>query len=138
MDLVAVGALVQKPLTALIALPDANVRKGRDLDGKRVGTAGIPYQDAYLDPILRVEGVDPDHVKTSNVGFNLVPAMLSGRVDATLGAFWNYEGVDLRRRGRKPVIMRMEDLGVPEYSEMVFVARRRDLTRLGPAGLDAG
>ena len=28
---------------------------------------------------------------------NLVPAMLSRKVDATLGAFWNYEGVELRR-----------------------------------------
>ena len=53
--------------------------------------------------------------------------MLSGKVDATLGAFWNYEGVDLERRGRDPVIQRMEELGVPTYAELVFVARRRDL-----------
>ena len=53
--------------------------------------------------------------------------MLSRDVDATLGAFWNYEGTDLRRRGRKPKIMRMEKLGVPIYNELVFVARRKDL-----------
>ena len=66
-------------------------------------------------------------MKETNVGFNLVPAMLSGKVDATLGAFWNYEGTDLARRGRDPVIQRMEKLGVPTYAELVFVARRRDL-----------
>ena len=53
--------------------------------------------------------------------------MISASVDATLGAFWNYEGVDLQRRGRKPVILRMEQLGVPTYDELVFVARRADL-----------
>jgi putative hydroxymethylpyrimidine transport system substrate-binding protein len=53
--------------------------------------------------------------------------MLSGKVDATLGAFWNYEGTDLERRGKDPVIQRMEQLGVPTYSELVFVVRRRDL-----------
>ena len=53
--------------------------------------------------------------------------MLSGKVDATLGAFWNYEGIDLERRDRDPVILRMERLGVPTYDELVFVARRRDL-----------
>ena len=53
--------------------------------------------------------------------------MLSGKVDATLGAFWNYEGTDLQRRGRDPVIQRMEKLGVPTYDELVFVVRRRDL-----------
>jgi putative hydroxymethylpyrimidine transport system substrate-binding protein len=126
-DLVAVGALVQKPLTSLMAVGKNAVKTPAALAGKRVGTAGLPYQSAYLETILRTAGVDPGSVKETNVGFNLVPAMLSGRVDATLGAFWNYEGVDLERRGKDPVIRRMEDLGVPTYSELVFVVRRRDL-----------
>jgi putative hydroxymethylpyrimidine transport system substrate-binding protein len=126
-QLVAVGALVQKPLTSLMAVGKARVRTPQDLRGKRVGTAGIPYQSAYLKTILETAGVDAGSVKETNVGFNLVPAMLSGKVDATLGAFWNVEGVDLQRRGKDPVIQRMEKLGVPTYSELVFVARRRDL-----------
>ena len=126
-ELVAVGALVQKPLTSLMAVGKAGVRTPQDLRGKRVGTAGIPYQSAYLKTILETAGVDPGSVRETNVGFNLVPAMLSGKVDATLGAFWNYEGTDLERRGRDPVIQRMERLGVPTYNELVFVARRRDL-----------
>jgi putative hydroxymethylpyrimidine transport system substrate-binding protein len=130
-DLVAVGALVQKPLTSLMALPKARVRTARDLRGKRVGTAGIPYQSAYLKTILDRAGVDPSSVRETNVGFNLVPAMRSGRVDATLGAFWNYEGTQLRRQGDRPVILRMEDLGVPTYAELVFVARRKDLDEAG-------
>jgi len=126
-ELVAVGALVQKPLTSLMALGKAKVRTPADLRGKRVGTSGIPYQSAYLRTILEEAGVDPGSVKETNVGFNLVPAMLSGKVDATLGAFWNVEGVDLERRGKDPVIQRMEQLGVPTYNELVFVARRGDL-----------
>jgi putative hydroxymethylpyrimidine transport system substrate-binding protein len=125
--LVSVGALVQKPLTSLMAVGKAGIRTPQDLQGKRVGTAGIPYPSAYLETILDTAGVDPGSVKETNVGFNLVPAMISGKVDATLGAFWNYEGVDLKRRGRDPVIQRMEKLGVPTYAELVFVARRRDL-----------
>ena len=126
-DLVSVGALVQKPLTSLMAIGKAGVRTPQDLRGKRVGTAGIPYQSAYLKTILETAGVDPGSVKEINVGFNLVPAMLSGKVDATLGAFWNYEGTDLARRGRDPVVLRMERLGVPTYEELVFVVRRRGL-----------
>jgi putative hydroxymethylpyrimidine transport system substrate-binding protein len=126
-ELVSVGALVQKPLTSLMAIGKAKIKTPADLRGKRVGTAGIPYQSAYLETILETAGVDPGSVKETNVGFNLVPAMLSGKVDATLGAFWNYEGTDLQRRGKDPVIQRMEQLGVPTYSELVFVVRRRDL-----------
>ena len=61
--------------------------------------------------------------------------MLSKKVDATLGAFWNYEGVDLARRGRKPVILRMEKLGVPTYNELILVARRESLDAAGSSRL---
>jgi putative hydroxymethylpyrimidine transport system substrate-binding protein len=135
-DLVSVGALVQTPLTSIISLAGEDaIRRAQDLQGTRVGTAGIPYQSAYLETILREAGVDPGSVKETNVGFNLTPAMISGRVDATLGSFWNYEGVDLERRGRNPVILRMEDVGVPTYNELIFVARRRDLDEEGASRL---
>jgi putative hydroxymethylpyrimidine transport system substrate-binding protein len=131
--LVAVGALVNEPLTSLMALPSAGVRSPKDLAGKRVGTAGIPYQSAYLKTILAKSGVSG--VKETNVGFNLVPAMVSKKVDATLGAFWNVEGVDLQRRGAKPVIMKMPDLGVPTYDELILVARHKDLNAAGASRL---
>jgi putative hydroxymethylpyrimidine transport system substrate-binding protein len=132
-DLVSVGALMQKPLTTLMSLRD--IERPQDLVGKRVGTAGLPYQSAYLQTILRNAGVDPETVKETNVGFNLVPAMLSDKVDATLGAFWNYEGEDLQRRGRHPKILRMERFGVPTYDELVLVARRKDLDEKGASKL---
>ena len=66
-------------------------------------------------------------MKEVNVGFNLVSAMISKKVDATIGAFWNVEGVALQRAGRKPHILRMETLGVPTYNELVVAARQRDL-----------
>jgi putative hydroxymethylpyrimidine transport system substrate-binding protein len=134
-NLVSVGALVQTPLTSVIALPGSGVRTAADLAGKRVGTSGIPYQSAYLQAILEKAGVDPATVKETNVGFNLTPAMLSKKVDATLGSFWNYEGVDLERRKRNPVILRMEKLGVPTYNELIFVARREALDEAGASRL---
>jgi putative hydroxymethylpyrimidine transport system substrate-binding protein len=130
-ELVSVAALVQKPLTSVMAVAGSGVRTVKDLAGKRVGTAGIPYQSAYLKTILARAGVDPSSVKETNVGFKLVPSMLSGGVDATLGAFWNYEGTDLERRRRRPTILRMESLGVPTYAELVLVARRKDLNEQG-------
>ncbi|HEV3283543.1 MAG TPA: ABC transporter substrate-binding protein, partial [Solirubrobacteraceae bacterium] len=57
------------------------------------------------------------------VGFNLVPAMLSGKVDATLGGFWNYEGVQLELQRRRPVVIPVDRAGVPTYDELVIVVR---------------
>lgn len=126
-NLVGVGALVQKPLTTLMAIKGSNVTSVADLRGKTVGTAGLAYQSAYLKTLLARANVPASSVKEVNVGFNLVPAMLSKKVDATLGAYWNYEGVDLRQRGKQPTILRMERLGVPTYNELVFAARRTSL-----------
>ena len=125
-QIVAIGALVQEPLTSIISIGKDPIRRARDLAGKRIGTAGIPYQDAYLKAILDRAGVPEDDVSKVDVGFGLTPAMLSGRVDATLGSFWNYEGVELARRHRDPTILRVERLGVPTYNELVIVARHED------------
>jgi putative hydroxymethylpyrimidine transport system substrate-binding protein len=115
----AVGALVQAPLTSIISLPSAGIRRPEDLDGKVVGTAGIDYQSAYLDAIAKRAGAD---VEERNVGFNLTGSLLAKKVDAILGGFWNYEGTDLRLRGKDPQIIRIEQAGVPTYDELVLVA----------------
>jgi putative hydroxymethylpyrimidine transport system substrate-binding protein len=125
---VSVGAIAQRPLTSIMALGSKNIRSPSDLSGKTVGTAGIPYQSAYLKTIEQRAGVSPGSVKEVDVGFNLVPAMLSGKADATLGAFWNIEGVQLARSGKHPSIIRMDQAGVPTYNELVLVARQSDVT----------
>jgi putative hydroxymethylpyrimidine transport system substrate-binding protein len=126
---VSVAALVQKPLTAIISLPKAKISKPADLKGKTVGTAGIDYQDAYLRTILSGAGVDPSSVKVRNVGFGFSPALITGKIDAALGAFWNYEGQELKLRGKRPRIIRIEDAGVPTYNELVLVANESALGR---------
>jgi putative hydroxymethylpyrimidine transport system substrate-binding protein len=126
---VSVGALVRAPLTSIISLPRAKIRKPEDLEGKTVGTAGIDYQHAYLQTILEQAGVDPDSVKERNVGFNLTPALITRKVDAILGGFWNYEGTQLRQKRRDPRIIRVEDAGVPTYDELVLVANADALDR---------
>jgi putative hydroxymethylpyrimidine transport system substrate-binding protein len=126
-DVVAVGALVQKPLTALMSLGEKAITDPAQLAGKTVGTAGIPYQSAYLDTILAKAGVDKSSVKEVNVGFKLTQAMIAKKVDATIGAFWNVEGIQLDQAGRKPQIVRMEDVGVPTYDELVLAAARKRL-----------
>jgi putative hydroxymethylpyrimidine transport system substrate-binding protein len=121
--LVSVGALVQRPLTSIIALPGRKVSRVADLAGKRVGTAGIAYQTAELQTALAHAHVDPATVRLVNVGFDLVPAMLSRQVDATLGGFWNYEAIQLRLKHKRPVVIPVDQAGVPSYDELVLVVR---------------
>jgi len=130
--LVSIGALVQKPLTSIVSLGSKPIRTPTDLQDAKVGTAGIPYQDAYLKTILQRASVAPARVKSINVGFNLVPALVSKRVDAVLGMFWNVEGVELARSKRDPQILRVDQIGVPTYNELIVVAREQDVRSRGP------
>jgi putative hydroxymethylpyrimidine transport system substrate-binding protein len=131
LKLVSIGALVQRPLTSIIALPGRHVGRVADLAGKRVGTAGIAYQRAELQTALTSAGVRPRAVREINVGFNLIPAMLSKQVDATLGGFWNYEGVQLRLAHKHPLVIPVDRAGVPRYDELVLVVREGEARTRG-------
>jgi putative hydroxymethylpyrimidine transport system substrate-binding protein len=125
--LVAIGAIVQRPLTSIVSLGSKHISTPAQLRGKRVGDAGIPYQHAYLTTILQRAGVPAGSVNEVNVGDNLVPAMLSGRVDATIGAYWNYEAIQLRQAGKRPNVIHVENAGVPDYDELVLVTREDEI-----------
>ncbi len=131
LKLVSIGALVQRPLTSIIALPSAHVHSIADLSGKRVGTAGIPYQAAELRTALQSAGVSPSKVTEVNVGFNLVQSMLAGRVAATLGGFWNYEAIQLELMHKHPLVIPIDKAGVPSYDELVLVVREDEARHRG-------
>ncbi len=127
--LVSVAAVVQQPLTSIVSVGSQHIKSIKQLRGKTVGYAGIPYQQAYLDTILADAHVPVRSVKLVNVGSNLVPAMLSGRVNAVIGAYWNYEAIQLQQLGKHPNVIKVNDVGVPTYNELVLVVRRGELSR---------
>jgi putative hydroxymethylpyrimidine transport system substrate-binding protein len=131
LDVVAVAALVNQPLTSLIWLKSSGIKGVTDLKGKTVSYAGIPYQEAFLKTILARAKVPAAGVKTANVGFGLIPSLVSGSAQAMLGGYSNVEGVELREKGKQPVITPVDQLGVPTYDELVFVARRSTLEENG-------
>jgi putative hydroxymethylpyrimidine transport system substrate-binding protein len=123
LDVKAVAAMVDRPLTSLIWLGKSGIKGVGDLRGKTVATAGIPYQDAFLKTILARVNLSPSDVKSVNVGLGLLPALLGGKAQAMLGGFSNVEGVDLQMRHKHPTVTPVDQLGVPTYDELVLVAK---------------
>src|SRR3954454_568355 len=123
-DVVAVGALVDKPLAALVAQPD--IARPRDLEGRTVGVSGLPSDPAFVHAIVSHDGGDPSKVKEVTIGFNAVSRLLTKRVDA-VPVFWNAEGVALKQRGLQAKEFRVEDYGAPPYPEVVLITSRETL-----------
>jgi putative hydroxymethylpyrimidine transport system substrate-binding protein len=122
-DVVGVAPIVQRPLAAVIAGDRGEVRRPRDLEGGTVGVTGLPSDDAVLDSVLEADGADPGEVQRVTIGFEAVPTLAAGRVDAAT-AFWNVEGLALRRRGVPTREFRVDDFGAPRYPELVLVTTR--------------
>jgi ABC-type nitrate/sulfonate/bicarbonate transport system substrate-binding protein len=112
-------------------LAQPNVRRPRDLEGKRAGVTGLPSDVAVLDSIVKGDGGDPAKVKRTTIGFNAVPALLARKVAAAT-AFWNAEGVALH--AQRPGIreFRVDDFGAPSYPELVLTCTRETLEADGP------
>jgi putative hydroxymethylpyrimidine transport system substrate-binding protein len=123
-DIVAVGELVNRPLAALIALPQ--VTRPRDLEGRTIGVSGLPSDPAFVRAIMAHDGGDARRLREVTIGFAAVSALLTRRV-AAVPAFWNAEGVALKRRGLAVREFRIDDYGAPAYPEVVLVTARSTL-----------
>jgi len=130
LDVVGVAALVQRPLAAVIAADRDEVLRPRDLEGGEVGVTGLPSDDAVLDSVLEADGADPESVDRTTIGFNAVSALAAGKLDAAT-AFWNAEGVELKRLGIPTREFRVDEYGAPRYPELVLVATRAVLRENG-------
>jgi ABC-type nitrate/sulfonate/bicarbonate transport system substrate-binding protein len=125
-DIVGIMAIVEKPLAAVIARPQ--IRNPREIEGRLAGVTGLPSDTAVLDSIVAGAGGDPHRLRTITIGFNAVPDLLAGRVDAAT-AFWNDEGVTLRRARPGFHIFKVDQFGAPAYPELVLCANRSLLSR---------
>jgi putative hydroxymethylpyrimidine transport system substrate-binding protein len=127
-DIVAIGALVQKPLAAVIAR--GSIKRPRDLAGRTVGVTGLPSDVAVLNAVVSGDGGNFSAVKQHTIGFSAVPQMVAGKVDAVT-AFWNAEGVVLHTRGVKTSDFRVDRYGAPPYPEVVLFAKRSTVAKRG-------
>lgn len=116
----SVMAIMQEPLNSIISLKDSGITEPEDLAGKKVGYAGQTFGMAVIDTVLREAGEDPSSVEKVNVGLDLRPALTSKQVDAIVDAYWNIEAVELAQEGFETNVIRLPEVGVPNYNELVI------------------
>ena len=126
LDVVGVSSIVGRPLAAVIARDRDAVQTPADLEGGTVGVTGLPSDDAVLDSVLEAGGADPDSVRRVTIGFDAVPTLAAGKLDAAT-AFWNAEGVALQGLGVPTREFRVDDYGAPEYPELILTTSAETL-----------
>lgn len=125
---VSVLGMVQHPLNSLMTLKSSDYQTPGDLKGKKVGYPGIPWNEDALATMLQADGLSGlDDVELVNVGWELGSSIMSGRVDAIIGAYFTHESISLENEGYPVNIMRMEEWEVPDYYELVLVTSEKFL-----------
>ncbi|UXU75716.1 MULTISPECIES: ABC transporter substrate-binding protein [unclassified Paracoccus (in: a-proteobacteria)] len=126
-----VGTLIATPLNCLMVKADGPVQQIADLKGKKIGYSVSGVEDALVGQILKTAGLSMSDVQMVNVNWSLSPALIAGQVDATIGAYRNFELTQMRLEGAEGKCFFVEEQGVPTYDELIFVANptRMDLDR---------
>lgn len=122
LDLVRIGTLAETPLNSLVMLEKSGIKTIADLKGKTVGFSVGGFEDAVLGAMLKTAGLSLDDVNLININFALSPSLITGRVDAVIGAFRNFELNQLDIEGEPGIAFYPEENGVPVYDELILVA----------------
>ncbi len=122
-----VGRLVEHPLTTLLFLKDKGITVPGDLEGKKIGYTVPGLMDIMLKAFMSINGVE--NYEAINVGFTIVPALVSGSVDAVMGPFKTYETVTMAQQNLKAGYFELEKWGIPDYEELIFVSGAKTLAR---------
>jgi len=124
LEIVSVLSISQHPLNSIMTLKKSSIKNPSDLKGKVVGYPGIPSNKAMLETVLSSQNININDVETVDVGFELVKALVSGSVDAIIGAYWTHESIVMELQGYEIEIMRLEEWGVPDYYELILITNK--------------
>ncbi len=129
LPLVRVGTLIATPLNCLLVMKDGPIKNLSDLKGKRIGYSIAGIEKALINSILAKGSVKQEEIELINVNWSLSPSLLSGQVDAVLGAFRNFELNQLEIEGKQGKCFYLEEEGIPVYDELIFIANRNNYNK---------
>lgn len=119
------GTLISTPLDGLIVLDDGPIKSLKDMKGKTIGLTVGGIENALLDTLFKPYGFSSKDVKLVNVGWNMSSSLMSGKVDAIMGAYRNFQMNQLDIEGRKGKMFYYEENGIPPYDELIFIANSK-------------
>lgn len=118
----SVGTIVRSPLNQLMVRKDSGVVSLKDLEGKKVGFPSFEIDKETVKAMIAEAGGDPSKVEFIDVGYDLMPAIQTKRVDAIIGGYVNHEKILLEKEGIELVTFNPVDYKVPSNYELAFIA----------------
>ena len=126
LPLTRVSTLVATPLNTLVTLKSSNITSIADLKGKKIGFSVGGFEDILLKVMLKKYDLSFDDVELVNVNWSLSPSLITGKVDAVIGSYRNFELNQLDIKEHPGHAFYVEEEGVPSYEELIIVVNNKD------------
>lgn len=124
LPLIRIGSLIDQPLASIIVLKNGPIHQMSDLKGKTIGYSNPAADEFMLDMMLQHHKLSLHDVKTIDVRFSLLHALLTGNIQAITGGMRNVEPILMEMHGKSARLFYPEDNGIPPYDELIFVAHK--------------
>lgn len=122
-----IGTVVQHPLNIVMSMGERGIKGAKDLKGKIVGYPGTPGNEVFIKAMMEHNGLKYEDVTMQDVGFDLNTALITGNVDAVIGAYINHEYPTLIQEGYDVTYFDITDEGIPDYEELVLVTGEKQI-----------
>lgn len=116
------GAILQRSVNTVISLKEKNITSPKDFQNKIAGTSGGILSETYLKSMMISQNLDPNSLKITDVGFELLTSMITNQVDFTIGNMINHEVPVIKEKGIDINYFLIDNFGIPQAYELILVA----------------
>ncbi len=121
-DMVAIAAVLQKDLSAIVVKSDSGITSPKDLDGKSYASYQARYEDGIVKQMIKNDGGKGDIQIAYPEKLGIWDTLLENKFDSTW-VFMNWEGVAANNLNTNLRYFQMEDYGIPYSYSPVIAAR---------------
>lgn len=116
------GAILQRSVNTVISLKKKYITSPKDFQNKIAGTSGGVLSETYLKSMMISQNLDPNSLKITDVGFELLTSMITNQVDFTIGNMINHEVPVIKEKGIDINYFLIDNFGIPQAYELILVA----------------
>jgi len=125
---ISIASIVNHPLNTIMVPADSAIKTPEDFEGKTIGYS-LPVYEAIVKTAVENSGGDINKVNLIDIGWDLIPALATDRVDGISGGFINHEMILLEKEGYQVKTIDPVKYGVPDYYELIMVANEETVTK---------
>jgi len=118
---VSLAAIIQHNTSAFASLKDRGITRPKDFEGKTYASYGLPLEQAVIKGLMACDGADFGKLEFVDVGFDVFPALLGGKVDLAW-IFLAWDGVQAQIKGYELNTIPLYGSCVPDYYTPVVIA----------------